>query len=92
MPKYRLEIRDSNKNHAKRILKNIVRIFARATLCIGCGLCELVCPTKAIKLVRQNKKYVIMIDEKKCTGCLICNNLCPIGVFYESSIRPLRPT
>jgi len=76
------------KDIEKKALKHIIRIFARALLCIGCNLCELICPTNAISVkLNEDRNFIIEIDEKKCSGCLLCNDLCPVGTFYEIAIR-----
>ena len=72
-----------NKND--RIIKQLIRIIARSTSCLGCGLCGYVCPNSAIVIRKKNNSYKIEIDDKKCTGCLLCNNLCPVGIYYEIS-------
>lgn len=43
-----------------------------ANSCKGCGECEIICPTKALKVV--NKK--ITLDKKKCIGCASCVAAC----------------
>lgn len=46
--------------------------------CIGCGLCLVVCPEKALSLNREN---IISIDLAKCIGCGACIPSCPQHVF-----------
>jgi uncharacterized protein (DUF362 family)/ferredoxin len=41
--------------------------------CTGCGDCQLMCPTDAIKSVAKNK-YII--QSEKCIHCGCCNNSC----------------
>lgn len=41
-----------------------------AETCIGCGLCVIYCPSKAITLVEGKA----VIDPKKCISCGICKN------------------
>ncbi|MGB5216779.1 MAG: EFR1 family ferrodoxin [Smithella sp.] len=42
-----------------------------AAKCIGCGICEIKCPTKAINPYNQT------IDRDKCLACFGCLNNCP---------------
>ncbi|MHA1590722.1 MAG: 4Fe-4S binding protein [Candidatus Njordarchaeales archaeon] len=70
----------------RRLLKHAIRAISRWFLCLGCKLCELVCPTNAIKVVKNSKGYRPSIDSSKCIGCLLCNNLCPVGTFYAKAI------
>ncbi|MDI6850317.1 MAG: 4Fe-4S binding protein [bacterium] len=53
------------------------QMTAKATVneerCIGCGVCENVCRTGAIKVLNG----VAKVDVKKCIGCGDCVTLCP---------------
>lgn len=41
--------------------------------CVGCGICENVCPFFAISKSNQG----MQVDEKKCMGCSLCATRCP---------------
>lgn len=43
-------------------------------VCNQCGECIAVCPEMAIY---RAKNGVVMIDNEKCVGCLICVEFCP---------------
>lgn len=47
--------------------------------CSGCHACYSVCPTKAIKMVEDEKgfKYPV-VDQSKCVNCRLCEKVCPI--------------
>lgn len=49
--------------------------------CTGCGLCEYVCPAKAIQ-VKENKKGFLKfdIDENKCINCGLCKKVCHLDL------------
>ena len=52
-------------------------------LCVGCGLCVIVCPTEAL----EAWGYLI-IDTAKCSECLGCIEICPVealGMKQENS-------
>jgi Fe-S-cluster-containing hydrogenase component 2 len=43
--------------------------------CVGCGDCLLVCPVKAITMIRGKA----VIDPTKCIGCKLCHYICSYG-------------
>ncbi len=64
MPKWLMGI-------SKKIL--LMRPCVRHKRCQVCGLCQKICPVRAIRL--ENKR--IRIDNKKCIMCLCCQEICP---------------
>ncbi len=49
-------------------------------LCIGCGLCESLCPYRAISMTNLNpQKIVSQTTDVQCQGCGICVASCPVG-------------
>ncbi len=59
--------------------------------CIGCGLCESLCPYKAIQLIKIDKKKKAETITASCKGCGICASHCPtlaisMGGFTDEAI------
>jgi len=48
-------------------------------ICSGCGVCELVCPYKAIQV--DSEKRIAMVNEALCKGCGSCGSACLAGVI-----------
>ncbi len=46
--------------------------------CIGCGLCESVCPQEAITADADGKRE---IDPAKCVDCGMCAEQCPVDAI-----------
>lgn len=54
-------------------------------LCCGCGACEVVCPTNAIIIERDDKGfYTANVDEDKCVSCGKCLKVCPYRCIANS--------
>jgi len=51
----------------------------RRDLCLGCGLCAQICPTRAISLSWDYAQ----IDLSLCNQCLLCLDVCPQGAIVE---------
>ena len=48
--------------------------------CIGCGVCEIKCPTHTIT-GDKNEKYVIHHD--RCIDCSVCARYCPVSCIQD---------
>lgn len=62
--------------HNPESKKSAAEISFDAKVCIDCGTCRDVCPTKALS--RDNRFY---IDRSKCTLCFLCADACPSGAL-----------
>ena len=51
--------------------------------CVGCGLCESLCPYKAIEIVWKRtvvgEKLVAQVNKALCKGCGVCTASCRSG-------------
>lgn len=68
------------------VLQRAVGRFAMLTKkvdkasCIGCRLCEKVCPTEAIMIQNEDKKAAI--NRTLCLQCTNCQQACPKGAIH----------
>lgn len=61
--------------------------------CIGCPVCEVVCPHHVFHREETDKGLRFLIVEKQCTGCMKCVTNCLFqGIKLESSSRRLVRT
>jgi len=61
------------------------------SICIGCGICETLCPFRAIQLVKADKRKKAQTITASCKGCGICASHCPtlairMGGFTDEAI------
>jgi len=62
-------------------------------ICIGCGLCESLCPYQAIRMIKdENNKRKAETITASCKGCGICAAHCPVfaitmGGFTDEQIN-----
>ena len=58
-----------------RYLVNVTTLKLDAEKCIGCGMCEIVCPHRVFK-VENPKAYIA--DRDACMECGACAINCPV--------------
>jgi phosphoadenosine phosphosulfate reductase len=52
---------------------NAAGLLVRSAICGKCDLCIYWCPARALERAGTGLK----VDEVRCTGCLLCNEVCP---------------
>lgn len=62
--------------------KGAVTIRGCTAGCVGCGLCQKICPEDAIH-VKENLAY---IDYDKCTSCGLCATVCPKKLIANTKL------
>lgn len=67
-----------------------VRLPRFNTACFGCGICERLCPHKALSIDREESgKRLISIEPYRCSGCSLCVELCPHGGLDGLALVPV---
>lgn len=75
----RLYFKEENPAKSSIIIQNTGKNQFHITVCDQeCRLCVDECPVQAISV---SKAGVVVIDKKKCVGCLACVAVCPIGAM-----------
>lgn len=64
-------------------------------MCTGCGICQNICPQRAIDICRNENIYLATVTESNCItdhGCSLCESVCPgMGIDLESYGKILFP-
>ncbi len=58
--------------------------------CSGCGICEPLCPFKAIELQSRDGKRVSHVSEAVCKGCGTCGAACPSRAITMNHFRDVE--
>jgi len=58
-----------------RYLQNVTTLALNADKCVGCGLCETVCPHGVFEMVERK---VQLADKDACIECGACALNCPV--------------
>lgn len=56
--------------------------------CCGCGACMSICPSKAIKMIADDKGFLYPnIEDKKCIKCGICYKVCESARTISKDVK-----
>jgi ferredoxin len=61
-----------------RYLRDVTTLMLNGDRCIGCGMCEVVCPHGVMAV---EKKKARIVDRDGCMECGACANNCPAGAI-----------
>ncbi len=68
------------ENTRIRLIRGLEEINLDRSVCIGCGVCEEVCPLGVYRMDDEQKKSVMKYPSK-CTACTACVVQCPTGAI-----------
>ncbi len=72
-------------------VKSCAAQCASCGACRDCGLCETICPQRAIsRRALGDDAYEYVVDDELCIGCGFCAGACPTGVWYMVENKPLE--
>ncbi len=58
-----------------RYIEDVVTLELDAEICIGCGMCQIVCP-HGVLVVEERK--ALITDRDRCIECGACAGNCPV--------------
>ena len=59
-------------------LKDVVTLKLIAEKCIGCGMCETVCPHRVFNVTERK---AVISDRDHCIECGACSKNCPVAAI-----------
>ena len=65
-----------------RFMPTAFKASVNPEMCVGCGICQDVCPAGAISV-----DEIARVDPKRCIGCGLCIEQCPRGAL---ALHPLN--
>jgi len=68
----------------EQIKRTRKRAYVDSSLCVGCGCCVKVCPTKSISI--YHGLYASVVEEK-CVGCGKCVRECPASIIALKEVQ-----
>lgn len=77
-----LTIRQLEKRNGKGLMETEIPVLEAKT-CIGCSMCEKICPHKAITMTEK----LPVFDKNKCTGCGLCTSKCPKACLTMAQLK-----
>jgi NAD-dependent dihydropyrimidine dehydrogenase PreA subunit len=66
----------------QKYLRNVTTLSLAVDKCVGCGMCEIVCPHGVFDV---NDRKARIIDKDACMECGACAKNCPINAISVES-------
>jgi ferredoxin len=64
------------KEHGVGVIPAAQRISRDESLCIHCGVCTAICPTRSLELNLETR--LVAFDPETCSSCGMCTKVCPV--------------
>ena len=79
------------KNMQKRLEEIDKLTICSHDKCIGCGVCKIVCPQGAIKMIKNDEGFLYpKIDLKKCINCGLCRKKCCRNIEKSDNTKAIK--
>jgi len=69
---------NSSANTGLTYLKDVVTLKLIEEKCIGCGMCEIVCPHRVFAI---SARKAVITDRDLCIECGACSKNCPVAAI-----------
>ncbi len=69
------------KTQGVKVLGVSQKVYRNEELCIHCGFCTALCPTKALNVDVQTRKVIFCPDS--CINCGLCTKTCPLHAMRK---------
>ena len=68
------------------------KVIADPELCIGCGQCVRDCPADGLELVRDGRRFTLILRRDRCASCGQCEDSCRHGaISMAPEYEPAAP-
>ena len=85
-----ITVRGASGVLARELAFDAFKLLYRWVHCAGCRVCEVSCPTGAIKVEELDGLFRPRVEAKKCIHCKLCIDNCPVAdVVVERVFAPL---
>ena len=65
----------------------VIDFVVNPNMCIGCGMCVPVCPTKSLEMAWSDEGFKVPVKVNDCDSSGECITVCPFNPFPEEAVK-----